>query len=122
MKRLDTISLSSLLDSAGIAVVFFSGGDEKATMTQAEQFALLWADTVSSNSPGIRFGYADESVDWLSQRSCDAPLCWPASACKNRKGAEVAPFEARNFAATHLAGVVAVADCRKQRTRRGQRG
>ena len=68
MKRLDTKTLSSFLDTAGVAVVMFGAEDGKPTMQLAEEFALLWADVVTSDLAGVRFGYADSSVDAVTRR------------------------------------------------------
>jgi hypothetical protein len=66
MKRLDTTSLPSFIETAGVAVVFF-GADDASSMTMAEEFAQLWADVVTSDLLGVRFGYVDSSVDRISR-------------------------------------------------------
>jgi hypothetical protein len=68
MKRLDTKTLSSFLETAGVAVVMFGAEDGKPTMHMAEEFALLWADVVTSDLAGVFFGYADGSVDPVTRR------------------------------------------------------
>lgn len=67
MKRLDTKSLPAFLETAGVAVVFFGASDGPATMRQAEEFALLWADVVMHDLVGLRFGYVDGSANWLAR-------------------------------------------------------
>jgi hypothetical protein len=66
MKRLDTKSLPAFLETADIAVVFFGSADGDATMQQAEEFALLWSDVVTSDLVGVCFGYIDGSANWLA--------------------------------------------------------
>jgi hypothetical protein len=63
MKRLDTKTLLPFLESAGIGVVFFGAYDGKSTFHMAEEFAQLWADVVTSELVGIRFGYIDGSAE-----------------------------------------------------------
>lgn len=68
MKRLDTKTLSSFLETAGVAVVMFGAEDGQPTMHMAEEFALLWADVVTSDLAGVRFGYVDATVDAVTRR------------------------------------------------------
>lgn len=58
MKRLDTESLPHFLETAGAAVVLL-GFDDAATMKQAEEFALLWANCREEGLISIQFAYVD---------------------------------------------------------------
>jgi hypothetical protein len=63
MKRLDSKTLLPFLESAGIGVVFFGAYDGKPSLDMAEEFAQLWADVVTSDLVGVRFGYIDGSAE-----------------------------------------------------------
>jgi hypothetical protein len=63
MKRLDSKTLLPFLESAGIGVVFFGAYDGKPSLDMAEEFAQLWADVVTSDLVGVRFGYIDGEAE-----------------------------------------------------------
>jgi hypothetical protein len=75
MKRLDSKSLPAFLSSPGVAVVMFGAAVGEATLEQAEQFALLWADhavsDVPSVRPEVRFGYVDGTANWQALEQFD---------------------------------------------------
>jgi hypothetical protein len=63
MKRLNSKTLLPFLESAGIGVVFFGAYDGKPSLEMAEEFAQLWADVVTSDLVGVRFGYIDGEAE-----------------------------------------------------------
>src|SRR5262245_31576503 len=67
MKRLTSKTLLPFLESAGIGVVFFGGDEGRPNLRMAEEFAELWADVVTSDLVGIRFGYIDGSAEPLAR-------------------------------------------------------
>lgn len=47
--------------------MFFGAADGQATLDQAEQFALLWADDVADSIVGVRFGNIDGAKHWQAR-------------------------------------------------------
>jgi thioredoxin-like negative regulator of GroEL len=55
MQRLNTNTVQRFVREAELAVVMFGSPDSQATMAQAVEFALAWAD----NGDAAQFGYVD---------------------------------------------------------------
>jgi hypothetical protein len=59
MKRLLPAELRALLETGGFAVVLVAAEADPATMRQAEEFALLWVETLETGRRDVAFRYAN---------------------------------------------------------------